>query len=197
MQKICTIVFLILFSASNVFAASPQTAKDCGKQTTITKGGTVAGIGAGCYAGAKCLLLMEPLTVAACWVAACAAGGFVGGGTGYAADKIIETKNCAGSVFQTVNRRHWHVIFNDESAAGARKDAERGCRAKGKGSCYEAITFRHCAAPAVGVNAAGQKEYVWTQGFDASQARLSAVALCKKRGLKNCSMHHRSYCNEN
>ena len=201
MRSICNRAIVVLLSllvtTSNVFAASPQTVGDCGRQTTVTKGGAIAGTGAGCTAGLKCLALAEPVSIVLCMLVACAAGAAAGAGVGAATDEIIETTNCAGSAWQTTDRRHWSVYWDAESASEARTKAERNCRKRGKGKCHEGVTFRYCAAPAYGTNAHGRKEYVWAQGFDASLAASSAVALCKKRGLANCRYYHRSYCNEN
>ena len=67
MQNICsraTIVFLILFSTSDVFAASLQTVGECGKQTAMTKNGALLVGYPFCAADIACAL-QEPIGASA------------------------------------------------------------------------------------------------------------------------------------
>ena len=99
-----------------------------------------------------------------------------------------------GSVWRTLDRGHWHVVWDRSLVTEARRTAARSCNQK-HGRCVEDLTFRYCAAPASGTNTSGQRKYFWAQAVDAVTAGRQAVEQCRSFGLERCQVYSKSFCN--
>ena len=199
------VALLVIIAPLTALGGQPE----CGKAGTFVRAaasaaamaaGGAAGAKAGAVLGAKigatCDLAAGGATFGVCTVIGAALGGLTGFFTGLkTADVIDGTKNCAGSVWRTLDRSYWYVDRNRNSQRKARTVAERKCESKGKGECVEELTFRYCAAPAYGRNDSGQKRYFWAQAGDAVTAGDAALQRCVTSGLKECKRYKHTYCN--
>ena len=152
-----------------------------------------AGIGAGAAAGAGTGALIDAASGGLTFGLGTIAGGLIGAiGGFFGADAVAAESDCAGSVFQTPDAKHWWVVWDRESNREARHDAEEACETR-HGNCVEAVTFRYCAATAYS-SKLGAERYFWSPGRNAVNAQNAALQVCRNAG-GSCTLHHKTYCN--